>query len=78
MFRKRYVFGAEGADSINAAQITENGSGLEKAVRAAADNSNDFGEAVPVTPADLYCPEKGYGFVTEKNRRGQELLKFRL
>lgn len=75
MFCKRYVFGAEGAGSINAAQITENGSGLEKAVRAAADNSNDFGEAVPVTPADLYCPEKGYGFVTEKNRREQELLK---
>ncbi len=27
-----------------------------------------------VSPGDLYTPEKGYGFVTEKNRREQELL----
>lgn len=33
------------------------------------------GGAVSVTPEDLYCPQKGYGFVVEKNRREQELLK---
>ena len=28
-----------------------------------------------VRAGDLYCPDKGYGFVTEKNRREQEPLK---
>ncbi len=31
---------------------------------------------IGVSPADLYRPEKGYGFVTEANRREQELLRF--
>lgn len=41
-----------------------------------------FGEEVPgeggisISPGDLYQPEVGYGFVTEKNRREQELLQF--
>lgn len=33
------------------------------------------GEAVHVRAADLYEPGRGYGFVTEKNRREQELLR---
>lgn len=31
--------------------------------------------AVPVTARDLYSPEKGYGFVVERNRREQERLR---
>ena len=30
---------------------------------------------VPVSAAELYSPDKGYGFVTEQNRREQKLLK---
>lgn len=33
-----------------------------------------FGSAA-VTASDLYCPDKGYGFVTEENRREQESLQ---
>lgn len=31
--------------------------------------------ATTVSPSDLYSPDKGYGFVIEKNRRTQELLQ---
>ncbi len=31
--------------------------------------------AVPVGSGDLYCPDRGFGFVTEKNRREQDGLK---
>lgn len=31
--------------------------------------------ATTVLPSDLYSPDKGYGFVVEKNRRAQELLQ---
>ena len=33
-----------------------------------------FGTAA-VTASDLYCPDKGYGFVTEENRKEQESLQ---
>lgn len=33
------------------------------------------GNGVRVSPEDLYQPDKGYGFVVEKNRREQELLR---
>ena len=29
-----------------------------------------------VSADDLYTPRKGYGFVTEKNRRQQEMLQY--
>lgn len=32
-------------------------------------------DVISVSADDLYCPGKGYGFVTEENRREQELLK---
>ncbi len=32
---------------------------------------------IDVGSEDLYQPGKGYGFVTEKNRREQELLQIR-
>lgn len=63
MFRKKYVFGAE------------NGSVLEKAASASVNNDDCLAETVSVTPGDLYSPDKGFGFVTEKNRREQELLR---
>ena len=63
MFRKKYVFGAE------------NGSVLEKAASPSVKNDDCLAETVSVTPGDLYSPDKGFGFVTEKNRREQELLR---
>lgn len=35
----------------------------------------DTKAGINVTAADIYQPDKGYGFVIEKNRREQELLK---
>lgn len=32
-------------------------------------------DSTGVTAGDLYCPDKGYGFVTEQNRREQEQLR---
>lgn len=36
---------------------------------------SDTANIIGVTAADLYQPGKGYGFITEENRREQELLK---
>ncbi|MCD8336364.1 MAG: GDSL-type esterase/lipase family protein [Lachnospiraceae bacterium] len=38
-------------------------------------SSENRGEVVHVSAADLYQPGKGYGFVTEENRKEQEFLK---
>lgn len=40
---------------------------------AAADRAE--ADTVAVSPSDLYDPQKGYGFVTEKNFEEQELLR---
>ncbi len=37
---------------------------------------SDTEDAVTVTPDDLFTPERGYGFITEKNMQQQPLLKF--
>ncbi|MCD8105900.1 MAG: GDSL-type esterase/lipase family protein [Lachnospiraceae bacterium] len=39
------------------------------------EQNEDTGEIVHVSAHNLYQPGKGYGFVTEENRREQELLK---
>ena len=70
MFQKKYVFGPE-----DVAQAAENGGVSEKTASAAVGSNDCSVEVVPVTPNDLYCPDKGFGFVIEKNRREQELLK---
>ena len=46
----------------------------EGRVSEAGDRPALEAAVVFVSPGDLYTPEKGYGFVTEKNRREQELL----
>lgn len=70
MFQRKYVFGPE-----DVAQAAENGGVSEKTASAAVGSNDCSVEVVPVTPNDLYCPDKGFGFVIEKNRREQELLK---
>ncbi len=62
MFQRKYVFGI--ADGT-AQAVKDDG----------AAGGSTAAETVSVTPEDLYSPEKGYGFVVEKNRRQQELLK---
>lgn len=38
-------------------------------------NNNGTAKSVRVAAGELYSPQKGYGFVTEQNRREQELLR---
>lgn len=61
MFHESFLFGS--------------GTDIVKGVRTAAAKDGGSEEAILVAAADLYSPGKGYGFVIEKNRREQELLK---
>lgn len=65
MFYKKFVFG--GMESDAAGRLTHQGAQEGTAETAAG--------TVYVRAADLYEPDRGYGFVTEKNRREQELLR---
>ncbi len=78
MFRRKYVFGAGNAGTKDGAPV--NGGRAENSMQASVNGSGtgdgcSITEIVSVTPEDLYCPDKGFGFVVEKNRRQQDLLK---
>ena len=82
MFRRKYVFGVGSACNVKSTVKAEEGltgsagnDGSAEAVSQAAENDSSAMEAVSVTTEDLYSPDKGFGFVIEKNRRQQELLK---
>ena len=88
MFYKRFVFGGiepeteeclarEGRPSGEAktAAAHENRPGGGAKAPACEDRPEGLAEgAVYVRAADLYDSALGYGFVTEKNRREQELI----
>ena len=89
MFYKRFVFGGiepeteeclarEGRPGREAktAAAHENRPGGRAKAPACEDRSEGLAEgAVYVRAADLYDSALGYGFVTEKNRREQDLLR---
>ncbi|MCM1025459.1 MAG: GDSL-type esterase/lipase family protein [Roseburia sp.] len=89
MFRRVFVFGKETpwADCSSADRECRENSGEEKTgCRPAGSGRNEENavgekavcrpaERVRVTAEDFYNPEKGFGFVTEKNRREQAGLQ---
>ncbi|MCD7883923.1 MAG: GDSL-type esterase/lipase family protein [Lachnospiraceae bacterium] len=64
MFYRTYVFGTAAETDA-----------FYSPGRAEAPDGKELKNIVHVSAQDLYQPEKGYGFVTEENRREQELLK---
>lgn len=72
MFYKRFIFGKpEGGNGAGSEGGNETRPLSGNEVRPAAGAA----DAVCVRAADLYEPGRGYGFVTEKNRREQERLR---
>ncbi|MCM1192639.1 MAG: rhamnogalacturonan acetylesterase [Butyrivibrio sp.] len=69
MFRRSFVFGADAAVFKKCDSPIRGG---ESCCRQS--EIREKGDRV-VTASDLYSPDRGFGFVTEKNRREQERLR---
>lgn len=65
MFQRNFIFGTAAPD---VGECTGNRCDGRMPDAQAEEN-------IAVTASDLYCPDKGYGFVTEENRKKQENLQ---
>ena len=66
MFYRRFVFG-----KVPSETGAKSGTGLGDCPETGTEDA----ATVRVRAGDLYDPDRGYGFVTEKNRREQERLR---
>lgn len=69
MFYKKFMFGGEAGEKHTAERCMEGKTGASQEISFGSDE-------IKVRASDLYESRRGYGFVTEKNRREQELLRF--